>query len=89
MARLYLLHVHKLDVLESPPIQPLDRKMVGIKPNDVLDSVITLPSGRTIRKLDNGILNVFIHIIFILALLFTYFSSSNEQTYMGSSAKGK
>lgn len=54
LARLYLLHVHKLHVLESPPIQPLDRKTVGTKQNDQLNSVITLPSGRTIRKLDNG-----------------------------------
>ncbi|VVC36663.1 Hypothetical protein CINCED_3A007593 [Cinara cedri] len=27
-ARLYLLHVHKLHILDSPPIQPLDRKKV-------------------------------------------------------------
>lgn len=54
MARLYLLHVHKLHILESPPIQPLDRKSVGLKCNDTVDGVITLPSGRTIRKLDNG-----------------------------------
>ncbi|XP_026822956.1 peroxisomal membrane protein PEX16 [Rhopalosiphum maidis] len=54
MARLYLLHVHKLHILESPPIQPLDRKSVGLKCNDTVDGVITLPSGRTIRKLDNA-----------------------------------
>ncbi|XP_029346854.1 peroxisomal membrane protein PEX16-like [Acyrthosiphon pisum] len=54
MARLYLLHVHKLHILESPPIQPLDRKSVGLKCNDALDGVITLPSGRTLRKLDHA-----------------------------------
>lgn len=59
LARLYLLHVYKLHILESPPIQPLDRKTVGIKQNNLIDSVITLPSGRTIRKLDNGYLNIF------------------------------
>jgi len=54
-ARLYLLHVHKLHILESPPIQPLDRKAIGLKSHDVLSNgVITLPSGRTIRKLDNA-----------------------------------
>lgn len=54
MGRLYLLHAHKIHILESPPIQPIDRKKVGIKHNNAFDSVITLPSGRTIRKLDNG-----------------------------------
>lgn len=54
MARLYLLHKHKIHILESPPIQPLDRKTVGVKQIDILDNVITLPSGRTIRKLQNG-----------------------------------
>lgn len=54
MARLYLLHVHKLHILESPPIQPLDRKSVGLNFDDALDGVITLPSGRTIRKMDHG-----------------------------------
>ncbi|CAH1736091.1 peroxisomal membrane protein PEX16-like [Aphis gossypii] len=54
MARMYLLHVHKLHILESPPIQPLDRKSVGLKCNDSVDDVITLPSGRTIRKLDHA-----------------------------------
>lgn len=53
-ARLYLLHVHKLHILEAPPIQPLNRKTLSLKSNDVLNNVITLPSGRTIRKLDNG-----------------------------------
>ncbi|XP_025425070.1 peroxisomal membrane protein PEX16 [Sipha flava] len=55
LARLYLLHIHKLHMLESPPVQPLDRKTVGVKQkNDGLDSVITLPSGRTIRKMENA-----------------------------------
>ncbi|XP_015370670.1 PREDICTED: peroxisomal membrane protein PEX16 [Diuraphis noxia] len=54
MARLYLLHVHKLHILESPPIQPLDRKSVGLNCNDAFNGVITLPSGRTIRKMDHA-----------------------------------
>lgn len=54
LARLYLLHKYKMHILESPPIQPLDRKAIGVKQNSILDNVITLPSGRTIRKLDNG-----------------------------------
>ncbi|XP_050427843.1 peroxisomal membrane protein PEX16 [Adelges cooleyi] len=55
LARLYLLHVHKFCILESPPIQPLNRKAVCLKQTDVLENgVITLPSGRTIRKLNNA-----------------------------------
>ncbi|XP_050529743.1 peroxisomal membrane protein PEX16 [Daktulosphaira vitifoliae] len=55
LARLYLLHFYKLHILESPPIQPLNRKSVHMNQNDFLENgVITLPSGRTIRKLDNA-----------------------------------
>jgi len=69
MARLYLLHVHKLHILESPPIQPLDRKSVGLKCNDPLEGVITLPSGRTIRKLDHGNLRRFKIVILLFLML--------------------